>query len=437
MQGGTPAVDGRHEVFSFARQVGINLSSETDLIWLAEAACYSPLSFPWVAVSSTAIGQADHSVYYYDQTSGVTSWEHPLAQYVLPIVQAARAWKLGHGQFETHMAELYTTYDRRLREDLQYWHGPYQSASGPYYYNASKGVSSWEDPRDLAWRMFEFQQGLLHGLQARLRSTVNSPSSAMESNQHEQAVVASSPRFGCDLLASDLVSTDNCLAIADAESVDVTDVASSPKDRKMAVCTQDSNGKTGVVNSQRSDEAVHNQNCDDAFSLTYSSSRPSSHESSKESTLAKSSGKDPDVHARRKHTSSRPSSSSSSSLPALKRSSSCAAAPVQRGDRADMIFPKFPVPPRPAKEESIPIPSIPPPLRPQANLADASSPLLARCKTSSITLPAISTNCNGGEPDPLTKLGSKHKKLGLTRPDNVMKALRRIVTVTSKMQDEV
>lgn len=407
MQGGTAAVDGRHEVFSFARQVGINLSSETDLIWLAEAACCSPLSFPWIAVSSTAIGQADHSVYYYDQTSGVTSWEHPLAQYVLPIVQAARAWKLGNGQFETHMAELYTTYDRRLREDLQYWHGPYQSASGPYYYNASKGVSSWEDPRDTAQRMFDFQQGLLHGLQVRLRSTVNSPSSAMESTQHEQAVVASSPRFGCDLVAPDLVSTDNCLAIADAESVDVTDVASSPRDRKKAVCTQDSSWKTGVVNSQRSDEAVHNQNCDGELSLTYSSSRPPSHESS----------------TRRKHT----------TLPALKRSSSCAAAPVQRGDRADMIFPKFPVPPRPAKEESIPIPSIPPPLRPQANLGDAS----ARCKTSSISLPALSTNCNREEADPLTKLGSKHKKLGLTRPDNVMKALRRIVTVTSKMQDEV
>eukprot|EP00746_Dinoflagellata_sp_MGD_P035113 gnl/MRDRNA2_/MRDRNA2_18392_c0_seq1.p1 gnl/MRDRNA2_/MRDRNA2_18392_c0~~gnl/MRDRNA2_/MRDRNA2_18392_c0_seq1.p1 ORF type:complete len:555 (+),score=110.73 gnl/MRDRNA2_/MRDRNA2_18392_c0_seq1:80-1666(+) len=163
-------------VAAFAQQLGIQQNEEESFMWLAEVGFQSPLPPRWSAHADQSTGY----IYYCNRDDQGTSWQNPLVPYLKQVIDIGRTFVMeGYpGFFQEQIGMLWS----QLKEDLDHWHGPFQTPDGrPYYVNSVTNLSSWEDPRIDAQYIFELQSSLLNSLEQLLPPPSNSV-----------------PRFGCD-----------------------------------------------------------------------------------------------------------------------------------------------------------------------------------------------------------------------------------------------
>jgi hypothetical protein len=99
--------------------------------------------------------------------------------YLTQVIDIGRTYLVeGYaGFFQEQIGLLWSN----LKEDLDHWHGPFNTPEGrPYYVNSVTNLSSWEDPRIDAQYIFELQNSLLNSLEQLLPPPTKVP------------------RFGCD-----------------------------------------------------------------------------------------------------------------------------------------------------------------------------------------------------------------------------------------------
>lgn len=157
-QQGSPDVA---DLYEYCLSLGVDADQDEDLLWVVHEAFNAPL--PGNVAEYT---NEEGRVYYFNEVTGQSSWEHPLDQVyreVLSLVKQVRteAPRAPEEQREAIVKDHLQQVHKRARIGLDGWSGPYASEQGDYYHNEVLQVSSWESPIEVWERELEIRHGVL------------------------------------------------------------------------------------------------------------------------------------------------------------------------------------------------------------------------------------------------------------------------------------
>eukprot|EP00747_Dinoflagellata_sp_TGD_P168220 gnl/TRDRNA2_/TRDRNA2_194095_c0_seq1.p1 gnl/TRDRNA2_/TRDRNA2_194095_c0~~gnl/TRDRNA2_/TRDRNA2_194095_c0_seq1.p1 ORF type:complete len:388 (+),score=88.93 gnl/TRDRNA2_/TRDRNA2_194095_c0_seq1:112-1275(+) len=159
----------------YAISLGIDPESDgPNLMWVAREAFLAPLPPHWAEFQDS-----EGRVYFFNQVTEESSWAHPMDATFREIVtlvkrlsaevpladkdagstgtaSAAASAKRAEAVRE-HLLEVH----RKATVKLQDWSGPYESESGPYFFNKAHNVSTWDSPVEESERDLALQQAIL------------------------------------------------------------------------------------------------------------------------------------------------------------------------------------------------------------------------------------------------------------------------------------
>jgi hypothetical protein len=136
------------ELIAYARYLGIDPVVDHDLLWIAEEALAAPLPSEW-----TEHFDSSDRVFYYNATTHVSSWTHPLEHLYRDTYKTIvhfrgaslspqeRVDELHKLQQECHQME------REVHDEITAWTEHTDDQGHRFYFNRVKGKSSWTDPR--------------------------------------------------------------------------------------------------------------------------------------------------------------------------------------------------------------------------------------------------------------------------------------------------
>mmetsp|Transcript_15647 Transcript_15647/g.34749 ORF Transcript_15647/g.34749 Transcript_15647/m.34749 type:complete len:277 (-) Transcript_15647:40-870(-) len=136
------------ELIAYARYLGIDPVNDNDLLWLAEEALAAPLPAEW-----TEHFDSNDRVFYYNATSHVSSWTHPLETIYRDTYKAIVSFRGTKSPQAEKMAQLQTLQqechelEREVNSEIGAWTEHVDDAGHKFYYNRNHGKSSWTDPR--------------------------------------------------------------------------------------------------------------------------------------------------------------------------------------------------------------------------------------------------------------------------------------------------
>eukprot|EP00930_Biecheleria_cincta_P100402 TRINITY_DN92040_c0_g1_i1.p1 TRINITY_DN92040_c0_g1~~TRINITY_DN92040_c0_g1_i1.p1 ORF type:complete len:312 (-),score=45.98 TRINITY_DN92040_c0_g1_i1:61-996(-) len=141
--------DGQHDeadIQQYGQTLGVDMEQHGDLLWAVQEAFNAPLPLSW-----TEHTDDEGRVYFYNESSGQSTWEHPMDSVyreLLSIVQRAREADMAASEeacaavVQSHLRDVH----QRALQGLEDWSGPYASEEGEYYYNHRLKTSTWECP---------------------------------------------------------------------------------------------------------------------------------------------------------------------------------------------------------------------------------------------------------------------------------------------------
>lgn len=145
-----PGQDGEDleaDLREYGEGLGVDADVDPDLHWVVEEAFNAPLPTSW-----TEHVDDDGRIYFFHETSGESSWEHPMdAVYreLVGLVKLARTEQFSASEAERgvfihqHLRQVH----QRAIEGIDGWSGPYCGEDAQeFYYNVSLQVSVWENP---------------------------------------------------------------------------------------------------------------------------------------------------------------------------------------------------------------------------------------------------------------------------------------------------
>jgi len=131
----------------YGQSLGVDLAQNEDLLWVVQEAFQGPPFQVGCAECTDDVGR----VYFFQEISGQSSWEHPMDSVYRELLGLVRQLREGEpGASKDQRAafvhdHLKQVHQRALRA-LEAWSGPYTSAEGEYYYNETHKASTWECP---------------------------------------------------------------------------------------------------------------------------------------------------------------------------------------------------------------------------------------------------------------------------------------------------
>jgi centrosomal protein CEP164 len=142
-EAGSPEVA---DLYEYCLSLGIDADQDEDLVWVVHEAFNAPLPGTFAEYTNE-----EGRVYYFNEVTGQSSWEHPLDQVyreVLELVKRvkAEAPRAPESQKVDIVRDHLQQVHNRAVIGLEGWSGPYGSEQGEYYHNAVLQVSSWESP---------------------------------------------------------------------------------------------------------------------------------------------------------------------------------------------------------------------------------------------------------------------------------------------------
>mmetsp|Transcript_60342 Transcript_60342/g.127813 ORF Transcript_60342/g.127813 Transcript_60342/m.127813 type:complete len:315 (+) Transcript_60342:362-1306(+) len=146
------------DLLEYGRCLGLDVKSDDSMLWIVEEAFHAPLPVSWSEHMDN-----EGRIYFYDETSEESSWEHPMdpvyRELIALVQQAKQDPRLSQPEkrafyIHGHLKEVHQS----ALKHLEHWSGPYTSSEGDYYYNQLSRVSTWDCPVDL----WEQELGLRH-----------------------------------------------------------------------------------------------------------------------------------------------------------------------------------------------------------------------------------------------------------------------------------
>ncbi|CEM00546.1 unnamed protein product [Vitrella brassicaformis CCMP3155] len=159
------------EVAAFARSLGVDVSSEMDLLWLIETTLRWPLPPRW-----TCHADKQGRIFYFFAEAEISTFRHPSELMLRGLLDIARQRRSGR------MACLGETLWRAHQTAIQVlhgWSGPFFVHHGgqpvPFWHNRRLGFSSYGDPREDVSFFLTFHFSLLRGIQENVQPRKRRP----------------------------------------------------------------------------------------------------------------------------------------------------------------------------------------------------------------------------------------------------------------------
>lgn len=136
------------ELHEYGQTLGADIGAESEMRWVVEEAFNARLPASW-----TEHQDGEGRVYFFQESSNQSSWEHPLDGVYRELIGLVKQVIADFGlAADTENARLAIVQDHLTKvhqqavERLEGWSGPYTAEAGEYYYNAALSLSTWESP---------------------------------------------------------------------------------------------------------------------------------------------------------------------------------------------------------------------------------------------------------------------------------------------------
>jgi hypothetical protein len=136
------------ELIAYARYLGIDPVADHDLLWIAEEALAAPLPSEW-----TEHFDSSDRVFYYNATTHVSSWTHPLEHLYRETYKTIVHFRGASLSSQEKVDELHKLQqdchqmEREVHDEITAWTEHTDDQGHRFYFNRVKGKSSWTDPR--------------------------------------------------------------------------------------------------------------------------------------------------------------------------------------------------------------------------------------------------------------------------------------------------
>mmetsp|Transcript_48591 Transcript_48591/g.113785 ORF Transcript_48591/g.113785 Transcript_48591/m.113785 type:complete len:526 (+) Transcript_48591:167-1744(+) len=136
------------ELTAWARYLGIDPSGHPDLVWIAYEALKAPLPPEW-----SEHYDSDGRVYYFNMTTRVSSWTHPLEEvhrYVYQRLSRCRRSELTESDIVQEVCQVQQWCEDAIKEaerELQVWTEHADERGDRFYFNREQRRSNWGNPR--------------------------------------------------------------------------------------------------------------------------------------------------------------------------------------------------------------------------------------------------------------------------------------------------
>merc|ERR1719498_1138720 len=136
------------ELIAYARYLGIDPVVDHDLLWIAEEALAAPLPSEW-----TEHFDSSDRVFYYNATTHVSSWTHPLEHLYRETYKTIVSFRSSSLATQERVDELHKLQqechqmEREVHDEITAWTEHTDDQGHRFYFNRVKGKSSWTDPR--------------------------------------------------------------------------------------------------------------------------------------------------------------------------------------------------------------------------------------------------------------------------------------------------
>lgn len=153
------------ELIAYARYLGIDPVADHDLLWIAVEALEAPLPNAW-----TEHFDSNDRVFYYNATTRVSSWTHPLEQIYRDtytkivnfrnsnLSPAERGKQLQQLQAECEQME------KDVHREIGLWTEHEDEHGHRFYFNSEEKLSSWTDPRPAKCHILYLKMKLVRNL---------------------------------------------------------------------------------------------------------------------------------------------------------------------------------------------------------------------------------------------------------------------------------
>eukprot|EP00747_Dinoflagellata_sp_TGD_P197622 gnl/TRDRNA2_/TRDRNA2_69241_c1_seq1.p1 gnl/TRDRNA2_/TRDRNA2_69241_c1~~gnl/TRDRNA2_/TRDRNA2_69241_c1_seq1.p1 ORF type:complete len:475 (+),score=73.30 gnl/TRDRNA2_/TRDRNA2_69241_c1_seq1:54-1427(+) len=153
------------ELIAYARYLGIDPVVDHDLLWIAVDALEAPLPH-----DRTEHFDSDDRVFYYNTTTRVSSWTHPLEHIYREVYETivnirkstrsvAEQQKLLH-QMQLEVEQL----EHDVQQEVQQWTEHTDDSGKRFFFNAAEKKSTWADPRPAKCHVLYLKKKMLRTL---------------------------------------------------------------------------------------------------------------------------------------------------------------------------------------------------------------------------------------------------------------------------------
>mmetsp|Transcript_44406 Transcript_44406/g.78082 ORF Transcript_44406/g.78082 Transcript_44406/m.78082 type:complete len:606 (-) Transcript_44406:51-1868(-) len=153
------------ELIAYARYLGIDPVADHDLLWIAVEALEAPLPSAW-----TEHFDSNDRVFYYNASSRVSSWTHPLEQIyrdTYTTIVNFRNSNLSHVERAKQLQQLQAECEQMEREvhrEIGLWTEHEDEHGHRFYFNSEEKQSSWTDPRPAKCQILYLKMKLVRNL---------------------------------------------------------------------------------------------------------------------------------------------------------------------------------------------------------------------------------------------------------------------------------
>eukprot|EP00929_Paragymnodinium_shiwhaense_P078028 TRINITY_DN4034_c0_g2_i1.p1 TRINITY_DN4034_c0_g2~~TRINITY_DN4034_c0_g2_i1.p1 ORF type:complete len:501 (-),score=124.34 TRINITY_DN4034_c0_g2_i1:84-1586(-) len=175
------------ELIAYARYLGIDPVADHDLLWIATEALEAPLPSEW-----TEHFDSNDRVFYYNATTKVSSWTHPLEHDYRETYETIvnfrnsnvspveRGEQLHRMQLECEQME------RDVHREVGSWTEHTDEHGHRFYYNAQARQSTWQDPRPAKCHILYLRMKMIRVLESSMRSTGGAAQAAAQAQAHAE-----------------------------------------------------------------------------------------------------------------------------------------------------------------------------------------------------------------------------------------------------------
>lgn len=155
------------ELIAYARYLGIDPVADHDLLWIAVEALEAPLPSDW-----TEHFDGNDRVFYYNATTRVSSWTHPLEHTYRETYKTIVNFRNSNLAPQERADNLHTLQleikqlENDVHKEIAQWSEHTDEQGNRFYFNREERQSTWTDPRPAKCQILYLRMKMLRLLQS-------------------------------------------------------------------------------------------------------------------------------------------------------------------------------------------------------------------------------------------------------------------------------